>query len=500
MTAHQRLREPDAARPSSPAVVAALVAIVVTAATLRVPGLTPEFGPEIGGWTGAHYSQIADNSVALGRPVLFANPYPSDAEGVAYATHPPGVPWLVALSRGLLGPTAFASRLPFFALSLLAVVLVFRLVRQERGAAAGLLAAAGLASCPIGAVYGHQVEVVGAMVLVGVLGATSAYVADRRRPSRASFAMWVGWSLLLVASDWPGLLLLCVMALHALFTGAGRRGRDAAWLASWAAGVAAVVAYLVAQLPGGFDYLWMKVQQRTVELKTDGGDTFSYGEAARRWLETQLRGMGPLLLLGVGLFGARCLRRPRAAALGPSLLLAFCVVFYAVGVQAHFQHDFWSQPVAGCYAACAACTAAEVVGRRRLLLALGVAVLLGGAWMTARYRAFSADHHSASPEVRDHQELAGWLAQRVPEEDVVAIFDDTHWPTLYHYAGRRVVVVADDAELEVVLREPRQDIVDWIHVEHSAPPKWALARRGARMFEGATEQHGAWELGRIPAR
>ena len=116
-----------------------------------------------------------------------------------------------------------------------------------------------------------------------------------------------------------------------------------------------------------------------------------------------------------------------------------------------------------------------------VLLALGVAVLLGGAWMTARYRAFSADHHSASPEVRDHQELAGWLAQRVPEEDVVAIFDDTHWPTLYHYAGRRVVVVADDAELEVVLREPRQDIVDWIHVEHSAPPKWALARRGARM-------------------
>ena len=64
MTAHQRLREPDAARPSSPAVVAALAAIVVTAAALRVPGLTPEFGPEIGGWTGARDFTVRDGTSA----------------------------------------------------------------------------------------------------------------------------------------------------------------------------------------------------------------------------------------------------------------------------------------------------------------------------------------------------------------------------------------------------------------------------------------------------
>lgn len=489
-----------ATEPSRRTAVVLLACLVVLGMALRAPGLMRPFGTEISGWTGAHYSQIADNTLALGRPVLHANPFPSADEGVPYATHPPGTPWLAAISRGLFGRTAFASRLPFFLLSGMAILLAYRLARFCRGESAGLLAAAALATCPVAALFGHQVEVVGALVLVGILGVTRAYCEDRRAPSGGAFARLVLWSLVLVLSDWPGVLFLMLLAGHATLFGGGRRRRDLLWCAIWGAALVAVVGYLVAQLPGGLDYLGMKVRQRSVNLRTDTGQEFSLEAAAIRWADTQVLAFGQVLLAAMAAFVLRLLWRPRKAALAPLLLLVYCVIFYGVAVQAHFQHDFWSHPVAGAYAVVAGCVFAELLLQPRWRLLAGLVVVAVGLVATPRYRTYSTRNHSAPAAVRDHSQLAGWLAAQVPEEDLVAVFDDTHWPTLYHYAGRRLVTVADEVQLADLFKRPVMNITDWIQVEAATPPTWVLARHGSRAFDGPTVRHGAWELGRLERR
>ncbi len=91
--------------------------------------------------TEARYGEIARKMATLGDWVTLQH-----SNGVPFLGKPPLSTWLAAASMSLLGITPFAARLPSLILSLIALWLMYDLIKRERGSRNGWLALVIIAS------------------------------------------------------------------------------------------------------------------------------------------------------------------------------------------------------------------------------------------------------------------------------------------------------------------------------------------------------------------
>ena len=444
----------------------ALAAVLIAGALLRGYDLTKPFGREIEGWTGAFYATMARNMLVQGTLTPTLNPHPDDDAVIPYVNHPPGVPWLVASSFALCGEYEWAARLPFLIASLLSILYAFRLGRRLGGNTAGLAASVALATTPVAAAYGTQVEVVGPWLLLATLGLVNAYFECCTRPALTTRLWLAGWTLVALLTDWPALLLIAVLWARHWFRFPQRRLTTLAWGAGTAAGLALLICWLLTRDPRfGLEHLVAKIHQRTLRLATDSqgvgeGRPFSLVELGARyvWLQWKLFGLVMITLAG-GWLVVATRRRFEGHAI-PALLWLFAIVFYAVGAQGHFQHNFWSQPVAAAYAVSAAAALAA------LNLRVGHAMWLTGLMALANLSALSLYRNeviparSGDPLASEHHDIATLLAT-VPAQDHVLADDQSQWPTLPFYLPREYATLRPGRTLEDYLLARPNTLQPW---------------------------------------
>ncbi len=198
-------------------------------------------------WNGAFFSQLARNSLRYpisvhhGLPlVAVGQAVPPAEERSIYATHPPGLVWLVASAFWLSdGSAEWAARLVPILFSLGTLGVLIWLVRRRLGDQVAVCSGLVYAVMPMPVYFGRMVnhESVCLFLMLGALAAwTVAADQDagcgRRRWARA----W--WVLAVVGGiwvDWSGLLFAGLLAVGALVE--WRRGRLDRVTLAWAWGV-----------------------------------------------------------------------------------------------------------------------------------------------------------------------------------------------------------------------------------------------------------------------
>jgi len=478
-----------------------LVMILALAVWLRLPGLFAPFSGDVSGWTGAFYGTMGRNILLLGTLSPVMTPIPSQTDAVAYFFHPPLVPWVVAAAFLLLGESEFAARLPFLLCSLLAVAWIYRICHREMGMRfAGVVAALLLATTPVAVVYGHQVEVVGSLLLFCMLGTLLAYLDCGQAPIIRSIVRLCLWATALILADWPGMLLLVILVAHSLFS------RDSSVrVGIWLGGVTlcvllVLVFWLVSIAPeNGWQLLARKLFQRSYRLVTDRGKPFGVSTLVQVYLEHHRRMIGPLLM-ALGLWWVFQARRWNpAVGTAPLSLALFALAFMLVACQSLVQHDFWLHPLAATYAVIGASALMRTAKRPGMAVGLILLTTAGNLYMTHQTRQWMQRPNTSGPADADsHHHLARWVAGRVPESDLVAVIDWTWWPTLPYYLNRKLIPISSLSELKRLNAAPIQVTAMGGIVPAISSPRWLLTRTppdGGHL--NLIEQRAGWWLYRL---
>lgn len=501
---------------------AILCLVVAGGAVLRIPGLFLPFKSEIGGWTGAFYSTMARNCLRYETLIPYLNPMTPLDSGIAYSNHPPTVAWIVAASFSLFGQSEAAARLPFLLASLASIILIYRLGCRMGDRSTGLIAAILLATCPPAVVYGHQVEVVGSLLLMAILGTLLAYVdwLHQRTPCKLlRLTLWAGF---LLCTDWPAVFFFAVIAVDAFFRLRGHRLKVVAASVVGIAFVASMVLLLsVAGSDDGMTHFVKKVYHRSFQKTSDAGRSFGFAELLYRYFLVQWTLIGPVLFLPAIAWLIVAIRIRFRGQTIPGLLASFGLVFLILGAQGHYQHDFWIHPLAAAYALSVA-SLFDILRlrpvRARLILVCLIAVVnvhtvvAYNSWVMPRTD-YSADTHYTLPAL---------LNRAVPEGEAVAVVDHAGmWPTLPYYADRPVLSVASPAEVSEAVAQPTRWQELWLrYLEHyrvlwpvnrtldeleakldhpTLEPKWVLTRSTRSLGDDCERvaEHRGWFLFRM---
>ena len=473
------------------AAMAVLTAILVAGTLLRLPGLTDPFGSSMDGWTGAFYSCMARNCRELSTLVPYLNPGSRGDPLIPYLNHPPSVPWLVASSFFLLGESEFAARLPFLVCSVLALGYAYRLGCRLQSRVTGLTAAMCLATTPVAVVYGPQVEIVGSHVLLAVLGLTLAHF-DYYEQSNTRTRCRLGlWTIFAVGTDWPVVFLIAVLQAQAwVCFPAKRRSVIAATLFSAVCLIGVAGGLMSVDARFGMSHFFGKIYQRTFQLVTDSqgvsiGRSFTAIELFWHylWLHWTMFGCA-LVLPALGWLMIAFRRETRGQAI-PVVLGGFAVLFYAVCGQGHFQHDFWSHPVAATYALIVAAALRELRVGAVQTLWLAVLIALANLSSISEVRNQVIPRLSGSA-IADVHHLVKPLVEQIPRNERLLVVDNTQWPTLPYYLGRNYVTAVSLRELDRVLKNERE-AVPWQQYLFTHKLVGNSARDGIGEAAGATE-------------
>lgn len=176
------------------------IAVLVAAAVLRL--LTLSAYP-LHDTTEARYAEIARLMVVSDNWVT-----PQIEMGVPFWAKPPLSTWLTAASFKLFGFGEFAARLPAFLLTLLTIVLVFRLGRKLFSPEAAIASCAILFSSVVGFVASGAVMTDAALMLATTLSLTSFFIAACEPRSFWRYGFFVGLGLGLLAKGPIALVLV----------------------------------------------------------------------------------------------------------------------------------------------------------------------------------------------------------------------------------------------------------------------------------------------------
>jgi 4-amino-4-deoxy-L-arabinose transferase-like glycosyltransferase len=149
----------------------ALAAILVLATGLNVVGLDRE------AYANTYYAAAIKSMLTSWRAFFFAS---FDSAGFVTVDKPPVGLWVQAASAKLFGFTGLSLLLPQAIAGVLAVALLFWLVRRAYGTSAGLLAALTLAVTPIAVVTNRNNTMDAQLVLALLLAVWAATVAAER--------------------------------------------------------------------------------------------------------------------------------------------------------------------------------------------------------------------------------------------------------------------------------------------------------------------------------
>lgn len=186
-------------------------------------------------WNGAFFSQLARNvlryplAVHRGMPMIAVGAkVPAPEERSIYATHPPGLVWLLAGMFSLFGESEAVARMMAVAASLAALVLFLRLADRAYGRGVAVVSGLIYAVMPMSVYFGRMVDHE-AICLCCMLGAVTGWVAgsDRSAPRRTRLAGGAGWACALTIGcwvDWSVVLFAGVFGLDLILRAAGRTG------------------------------------------------------------------------------------------------------------------------------------------------------------------------------------------------------------------------------------------------------------------------------------
>lgn len=203
--------------------------LLVAALLLAAVGLLSTFdGPFDHGWlghNGARYSQIARNYLRYGLTYLNGAPL-LDAAGhdrfhpQVYAHHPPAVAMTVAMAFDLLGVRENAARAVPALATLLALVLLAKLMLQVAGPREAALAVCVAVCQPMVSIYGAHVDVQGMPVVCVSLIVILSYVRWLRTGAVGALLLS---AFVASAFDWYGLYAPAACAAHLWVTRPERR-------------------------------------------------------------------------------------------------------------------------------------------------------------------------------------------------------------------------------------------------------------------------------------
>ncbi|MBK8267736.1 MAG: glycosyltransferase family 39 protein [Planctomycetes bacterium] len=196
-------------------------------------------------WNGAFFSQLARNfsryplEIHHGMPVVaVGEAIPPAAERSIYATHPPGLVWMIAGAFAVFGESEAVARcLPILA-SLGTLALLLHLWRMALGRRMALLAGLFYACMPMSVYFGRMVnhEAIGLFLMLAA-GSLHVRIQQRRSPQSTReriianvllvvvliLGCWTGWAGCLFASLYCFISLRQMLGLGECRDG-GRRG------------------------------------------------------------------------------------------------------------------------------------------------------------------------------------------------------------------------------------------------------------------------------------
>lgn len=362
-------------------------------------------------WNGAFFSQLARNFLRYpmdlhhGMPIVaVGEAVPPPEERSIYATHPPGLVWLVAGTFALLGEAEWVARLVPILASLGTLALFVTLVHRAWGRFTATLAGLIYAVMPMSVYFGRMLDHE-AVCLFFMMAAVAAWqvLVDRDRPQGHRLAAAIGWTAAIAAGiwvDWSGFLFAGLFFLNAVV----QRGRRqiSTWLlllvfvVPVAAG-AGMLRYLVAYgLAGSWSDLESIFLSRAVTaqgemLRRDPsaeGGAWTYTVENLSWPVLLFAAAGLSLAFlsrdarGGGRLAAGRIDEANATAPLPGgwVLLATGAIWLAVFWGQYERHNYWLfylGPPAALFAAIALCAIgaqAMAFGRRVGQVILGCAV------------------------------------------------------------------------------------------------------------------------------
>ncbi|HUN80557.1 MAG TPA: glycosyltransferase family 39 protein, partial [Phycisphaerae bacterium] len=232
-------------------------------ATLFAIGLTNDLSePWIGlhDWNGAFYSQLARNLIrypseihhGLGIVAMGAAVPPPEERSI-YATHPPGIVWLVAGAFRVLGESEAVARCVPILFSLGTILLLMNVVKRRYGPIIALLTGLIYALTPLCVYFGRMVDQE-PPCLFFMLAAVAGWDRVGASESRGwAIPVW-GFSMAaMIVIDWAGVLFAGLFGLWLILIDRRQRLRTtlaATWLFIC---VAAMLIYLVY---AGFNGRW----------------------------------------------------------------------------------------------------------------------------------------------------------------------------------------------------------------------------------------------------
>jgi 4-amino-4-deoxy-L-arabinose transferase-like glycosyltransferase len=176
------------------------LAVLVTAAVVRLLALAAY---PLHDTTEARYAEVARLMVVSGDWVTL-----QIAPGVPFWGKPPLSTWLTAASFELFGFNEFAARLPAFLLTLLTLVIVFRVGRKLYSAEAALAASAILFTSIVGFIASGAVMTDAALLLATTIALASFCMATCELRPFGGYGLFVGLGLGLLAKGPIALVLV----------------------------------------------------------------------------------------------------------------------------------------------------------------------------------------------------------------------------------------------------------------------------------------------------
>jgi Dolichyl-phosphate-mannose-protein mannosyltransferase len=295
-------------------------------------------------WTGTHGIPVLTVGRLAGVPLIF------------YPDHPPVVPLLIFPMYRMFGVGEWQTRLPTSVATVVAIGILYRLMRRFGNGRTALVAAAVFAATPMVLYFGGQPEVLGMPLVLCALLTVYAYLTFHREGSRAAFARLLGAFTLAAASDWPAFILVPVLVAHFAAT---RPRREWGWMLMFGAVASVEFALLYIGIAAAANLPWDWMVP-LVKGRAALGITAPF--TARDWLWTawifnRHCHTLPLVVAAaawVALHGAGVVPRAQPGATAARLLLVWGVLHVLIGRQGVYNHEWWWWPLTPGLAAAAA--------------------------------------------------------------------------------------------------------------------------------------------------
>ncbi len=422
-----------------------LLAILTCAGGFRLATLDRPFdyGDEA---TGAFYGIMARNYLRVpwtethGMPIVSVGSRPG-VRPVWYADHSPLVPLVIAPVYRMFGFGPWQTRLPTAICTVLSVLALFVLLQRFGTTRAALTAAALFAAMPMTLYFGGQPEVTGMPLVLFALATVYSYLAFHRRPCARSFAWLLACVALAGLSDWPGFVLVPVLAAHFALTQPRRRWP---WMIAFTLFAGAVFALLYVYIKWAAALPWTWMLPLVKGRAALGPAPFT----ARQWLQIAWtfnvrRHSLPLMIAAAAwIVWQMTTRRRHPGAQVAWLLLAWGLVHVAISRQGVYNHEWWWWPLSPGIAAAAALLIDEgldALEHRRPWRwpqrAVAVAIVVFAAWTTVSAYAELSPQQPSGPFTAMELGRAIQIAAPGPDDLAMLAFSGDD-PEVWFYGDR----------------------------------------------------------------